>query len=160
MTSAVRAGLLAAVVSGAPSTLYAVVTRRPLLEATEAAGSILLPDETRASRLVPAAGAVHVALSLFWSHVLARALPRGRPVLWGSTAGIAVAILDLLILGRRWEKIRDLPLAPQFADHVAFGLAVALALEASRDDAPSGAAQRKRWQLSCRRGRGSYRPTR
>lgn len=131
MTPAVRAGLLAAVVSGIPSTFYALVTRRPLLEATEAAGSILLPDEIRANRLVPAAGVVHVALSLFWSHVLARTLPRGRPLLWGPAAGITIAVLDLLIMGRLWEKIRQLPLVPQFADHVAFGLVVAWSLDAS-----------------------------
>lgn len=131
MTPAVQAGLLAGAVSGAPSTLYALVTRRPVLEATEAAGSILLPHEMRRNRLVPAAGVVHVALSLFWSHVLARTLPRGRPVLWGSAAGLTIAILDLLI-GRRWEKVRDLPLAPQVADHVAFGVVVAWVLESPR----------------------------
>lgn len=134
MTPALRAGFLAAALSGAPSTLYALIGGRPLLEATEAAGTILLPHENRASRLVPAAGVVHVALSLFWSHVLTRTLPRGRPLLWGSAAGCGLAVLDLLIIGRRWQKIRELPLAPQVADHVAFGLVVAWSLEAQGED--------------------------
>jgi hypothetical protein len=51
----VRAGLWAAVLSGAPSTLHALATGRDPLAATLAAGSILLPGETRRTRLLAAA---------------------------------------------------------------------------------------------------------
>ena len=124
----VVAGSVAAVVSGLPSTLYAVATRRDPLEATLAAGSILLPNETRRVRLVLAAAPVRLAISLGWSLVLARALPRRRPRFEGAVAGLAIAALDFGLIGRRFPRIRALPVAPQIADHVAYGLAVAWAL--------------------------------
>ena len=108
-------------VSGAPSTLYALATGRHPLEATVAAGSLLLPNETRRARLVLAAVPVHLALSLGWGVVLAAVLPRRRTVVAGVAAGLAIAALDLGVVGRRFPKIRALPLAPQIADHVAFG---------------------------------------
>ena len=116
---------MGAALSGAPSTFYALVAKRPVLEATEAAGTMLMRDETRLSRLLPAALTVHLALSLFWSHVMAAGLPRRRPVLFGSAAGLGIGIFDLLVVGRRWPMIRALPLVPQLADHVVFGVVVA-----------------------------------
>jgi hypothetical protein len=59
----VRAAAPAAVLSGLPSTLRALVSRRDPLEATVAAGSILLPGERSRVRLVMAAVAVHLSLS-------------------------------------------------------------------------------------------------
>lgn len=102
-----------------------------MLEATEAAGTILLQHETRRSRLLPAAAGVHLLLSLFWSHVLALVLPRRRPALFGFAAGLGIGVVDLVIIGRRWPMIRALPLAPQLADHVAFGVVVASVLQRS-----------------------------
>ncbi len=135
------AALVAAAVSGIPSTVYAVATGRPLLEATEAAGSLLLPRETRSSRLVPAAGVIHLCLSLFWSRVLAQVLPRRPTVGWGLAAGSAIGVLDLLIIGRRWPLIRELPVAPQMMDHMAFGAVVAVMLRRSKfPDTGSGPA--------------------
>jgi hypothetical protein len=93
-------------VSGAPSTLHAVATRRDPLEATLAAGRLLLPAERRRSRLVLAALPVHLALSLGWAFVLARVLPLRRPLLEGAAAGAAIAALDLGLVGRRVEAIR------------------------------------------------------
>src|SRR6187399_3328068 len=57
---AVRAGAWAALLSGAPSTLHALATGRDPLEAALAAGSILLPDETRKTPLLAAAVPVHL----------------------------------------------------------------------------------------------------
>lgn len=124
-----RAALVGAAVSGAPSTFYAVATGRPLLETTEAAGTILLPNESRLSRLVPAAAVLHLALSLFWAHTIATVFPRRRPVLWGSVAGLAIAIFDLRIIGRRWARIRALAVVPQLADHMVFGVVVTCVLQ-------------------------------
>jgi hypothetical protein len=56
------AGAVAAAVSGAPSTLWALAAGRDPFEATLAAGSMLLPGETRRGRLVAAAVPVHLAL--------------------------------------------------------------------------------------------------
>ncbi|HEV2060600.1 MAG TPA: hypothetical protein VGR11_14685, partial [Solirubrobacteraceae bacterium] len=56
------AGAVAAVLSGAPSTLYALATRTSPLEATLAAGTLLAPRERRPVVLLLAAVPVHVAL--------------------------------------------------------------------------------------------------
>ena len=72
-----------------------------------------------AARLLAAAVPVHLALSLGWTFVLDRAGVRGARR--GAVAGLAIAALDLGIAGRRFPRIRALPLAPQLADHVAFG---------------------------------------
>jgi hypothetical protein len=47
---------------------------------------------------------------------------------WGALAGLAVAGLDLGVLGRRWPRIRALPTVPQVGDHVAFGALVGAVL--------------------------------
>ena len=121
----VLAGLAAAVLSGAPSTLAALLRGQDPLEATYAAGSLLLPRERRRKRLLLAAVQVHLALSLVWALILARALPRPprRPL--GALAGLAIAGADLGLVGRRFPRIRALPLAPQLADHALFGIVVA-----------------------------------
>ena len=83
----VRAAAWAALLSGAPSTLHALATGRDPLEATVAAGSILLPRETRRTRLLAAAVPVHLALSLGWAVALDRAGVRGARR--GALAGLA-----------------------------------------------------------------------
>jgi hypothetical protein len=119
LSRAVRAGAVAAVLSGAPSTLHAIATRRDPLEAALAAGSILLPEETRRPHLLAAAVPVHLALSLGWAVVLDRAGVRTARA--GAVAGLAIAVLDLGVVGSRFPRIRALPLLPQLADHVAYG---------------------------------------
>jgi hypothetical protein len=128
----VIAGLVAAVPSAVPSTLHALLTRRRPLEATLAAGSILLPHERRIRRLLLAAVTVHVSLSVGWGLVLARLLLRRRPILGGAVAGLGIATLDLGIVGRRFACIRALPLLPQVADHLAYGAAAAAVLDRRR----------------------------
>ena len=56
--------------------------------------------------------------------MLAVVLPRRRTVVWGALAGLAIAGLDLGVLGSPLARIRALPPAPQVADHVAFGALV------------------------------------
>jgi len=70
------AGTAAAVLSGAPSTLHALLTRTSPLEATLAAGTLLAPRARRPAVLLLAAVPVHVALSLGWALLLAAVLPR------------------------------------------------------------------------------------
>jgi hypothetical protein len=129
---AFAAGAVAAVVGGVPSTLWALVAGDDPLEPTLAAGSILLPHETRRGRLVAAAVPIHAALSLGWAAVLAAILPRRQTAAAGAVAGLAIAALDLGVVGRLVPRIRALPLAPQLADHIAFGAAVGLVLERRR----------------------------
>jgi hypothetical protein len=122
------AGALAAVVSGVPSTAYALLTKRDPLEATLAAGALVLPRETRRSRLLLAAVPVHTAISLTWGVALARLLPRRHPVAAGAAAGLAIAALDLGLGRRRLPRIAALPTGPQVADHAVFGAVVGAVL--------------------------------
>ena len=112
----VAAGLYAAVLSGAPSTAHALATRGDALEASLAAGSILLGDEERRSRLLLAAVPVHLALSLGWATAISLTAPRGHELASGVAAGAAIAALDLGLIGRRFPRIGALPLAPQVAE--------------------------------------------
>lgn len=129
-----RAGAAAALFSGLPSTIHALATGRDPLEATVAAGSIALPREDDRARLLIAAVPVHLALSALWTLVLAKALPLRRPVLEGTLAGVAISILDLGLIGRRFPRIRNLQSGPQIADHIAFGVIAATALAGSGDE--------------------------
>lgn len=122
------AGGVAAVVSGAPSTAYSLVSDRSPLEATVAAGSLVAPHAGKSLRLA-AAVPVHLALSLGWGVLLAHVLPRKRATRWGALAGLGIAAVDLGIVGRRLPEIEALPKLPQVADHVAYGATVGLVLE-------------------------------
>jgi hypothetical protein len=121
----VKATLVAAAVSGAPSTAYAVATGRDPLEATKAAGAILVGDDVAAPVRIAAAAPVHLGVSLFWGLLLERTLPRRNRVAWGAAAGLAIAALDLGVVGRRIPSVRALPVLPQLADHALFGATVA-----------------------------------
>jgi hypothetical protein len=116
--------------SGAPSTLHALATRRDPLEAALAAGSILLPGETRRTRLLAAAVPVHLALSLGWALALDRAGVRSARR--GALAGLAIGAVDLSLAARVLPRIRALPLLPQLADHGAYGAVVGHVLARAR----------------------------
>lgn len=120
----------AAALSGIPSTVHALATGRDPLEAVYAAGTILLPDETDRVRLALAAVPVHLALSLGWALAMDRAGVRGAAR--GAAAGLAICALDLGVIGRRFPRVRALPLTPQVADHLAYGAVVGIALERRR----------------------------
>ena len=106
--------------------MHAFATGRDPLEAALAAGSLLLPQETSRAKLVTAAVPVHLGISLAWTLALDRA--GIRSVRGGVLAGLAVAALDLGVIGRRFTRVRALPLGPQLADHVAFGAIAGLLL--------------------------------
>ena len=72
--------------------------------------------------LLLAAVPVHLALSLGWAAAIA-ALPR-RNALIGLAAGMAIAAVDLELIGRHIPAIRALPQGRQWADHAAYGLVV------------------------------------
>jgi hypothetical protein len=126
------AAAVAAVLSGAPSTTHALLTGTSPLEASLAAGTLLLPHEQRPGRLLAAATIAHAALSLGWAVVLAAVLPRRRTLLAAAAAGVAIAALDLGVVGRRFPRIRALPLVPQILDHVAYAVTVGAVLERRR----------------------------
>ncbi len=90
---------------------------------------MLKPRETRTLQLVAAAAPVHLTLSLGWALVLERAGLRGAAR--GAAAGLAIAALDLGVVGQCFPRVRALPLGPQIADHVAYGLVVGIFLARS-----------------------------
>jgi hypothetical protein len=124
-----EATAVASVLSGLPSTLISLRGHgavRPavadLLAATRAAGTLLPPGRPGLVR-----GAVaHAGVSVLCGELLARTLPERRSLLTGAGAGLAIGIVNLIVIGRRFPQIRELPLAPQLADNVAFGLVFAL----------------------------------
>jgi hypothetical protein len=132
VSDGVVAGAVAALASGLPSTLHALLSGRSPLESSLAAGSLLLPHEQRPHRLLVAAVPVHLALSIGWALPLAALLPRRHTLLTGAGAGVAIAALDFGLVGRRFRRIRELPLLPQLADHAAYGAVVAAVVATRR----------------------------
>lgn len=132
MHDALHAGLVAAAVSGAPSTAIALARGDDVLDGARGAGSMLLWRETRTLPLVAAAVPVHLAISVGWALVLERLLPRGREPLGGLLGGLAIAALDLELIGRRLPRIRALPQPRQWVDHAAYGLTVGIVLARRR----------------------------
>jgi hypothetical protein len=131
-SDALCAGLAGALLSGAPSTVWALITGRPVTEGALAAGSLVLPREQRTPVLLLAAVPVHLALSLGWAVVLAATLPERRTTAWAALGGLGIAALDLGVIGRRYPRIRALPQPPQIADHLAYGATVGATLELRR----------------------------
>ena len=129
---ALVAGLVAAGASGIPSTVWTLARGGDVLAGGRAAGALLLPGEERTAPLLAAAVPVHLAISLGWAGVLARVLPRRREPLYGAVAGLAIAALDLGVIGRRIAVIRELEQPPQWLDHVAYGVAVGVVLHLRR----------------------------
>jgi hypothetical protein len=115
------AGAAAAVLSGLPSTAYALARGEDPLEASLAAGTLLTPQETRRIALLASGATAHVALSLGWAFALAATLPKRHTALAGAAAGLVIAALDLGVAGRYFPRIRTLRPGPQVADHIAFG---------------------------------------
>lgn len=129
---AVAAGSAAAALSGAPSTLHALATGGNPLEATLAAGQIVLPAQRRRLPLLAAALPLHLAISLGWASALAVVLPRRRTTAWGALAGLGIAAIDLGVAARRFPRVAALPLGPQLADHLVFGAVVGAVLSRRR----------------------------
>jgi hypothetical protein len=133
---ALAAGVAGAALAGVPSTAWSLLRGDDVLDGARAAGAILLPGENRTPALLAAAVPVHLALSLGWAAVLAAALPRRAEPAWGVAAGLGIAALDLGVIGRRIPSIRALPQGRQWADHLAYGLTVGVALRLRRRAAP------------------------
>jgi hypothetical protein len=129
---AFAAGTVAALVSGTLLTVHALVTGARPLEASLAAGTLLLAGERRPGRLLLAAVPVHLGLSLGRALILALLLPGRRTACFGALAGLGIAALDLGVIGRRFERIRALPRLPQVADHLAYGATVGAVLSIRR----------------------------
>jgi hypothetical protein len=126
------AGLAGAVLSGVPSTAWTLLEGGDPLESARAVGKVLLPGSQRTVLLLAAAAPVHLGLSLGWAAVLAAVLPDRAEPLTATVGGLAIAALDLAVLGRFFAPIAALPQGRQWADHVAFGLTVGVVLGHAR----------------------------
>ena len=115
-----------------PSTAVTLFKRESLLDGAAAAGTILLRGERRTLPLLAAAVPVHLALSFGWAAVMSVALPRRATIPAAVAGGLAIAALDLEVVGRAFPAIRALPQGRQWADHVAYGLAVGVVVRRRR----------------------------
>lgn len=129
---AMLAGLVAAAASGIPSTVWTLARGGEVLEGARAAGALVLPVERDARLLLLVAVPVHLALSIGWALVLQAVIPRRHEPLYGTLGGLAIAAVDLGVIGRRLSAIRALEQPPQWLDHAAFGLTVGLVLRRQR----------------------------
>jgi hypothetical protein len=89
------AWLVATAFSGLPSTAYALLIGADPLEATLAAGGMLLPMSAPPVQLFMAAAVVHCSVSAFWTAVFGALLPRHPVVVWALAGSAVVAVLDL-----------------------------------------------------------------
>jgi hypothetical protein len=117
-----QAWLIATLFSGLPSTLYAFATGGDPLEATRAAGAMLLPLAGDTATLIAAATLVHLTVSLIWAVVFGALLPRQRITAWALIGAAAVAVLDLRVIAPLlFPPVAKLAFWPQFADHLMWG---------------------------------------
>ena len=124
------AWLVATVISGAPSTLYALATGGDPGEATFAAGRMLV-DSKSPVVLLAAAAVVHPVVSAFWAVVAGLVLPRRHTALWAMAFAAVVGMLDLLFIAPRWfPEIAALAFWPQMADHLMWGACLGGTLDA------------------------------
>jgi hypothetical protein len=124
------AWLLATLLSGIPSTLYALLSGGDPTEPTRAAGAMLLPSQTEWPKLLLAAALVHGVVSLCWASILWLTLPLRHTTLWALVASAAIAVLDLRIIAPRFfPEVAALAFWPQFADHLMWGACVGLVLQ-------------------------------
>jgi hypothetical protein len=124
------AWLMATIFSGLPSTAYALLIGADPLEATMAAGGMLLPMNARPAQLFMAAAVVHCSVSAFWIVVFGALLPRRHVVFWALGGSAAVALLDLrLIAPLLFPSVAALAFWPQFADHLMWGALLGATLQ-------------------------------
>jgi hypothetical protein len=123
VVAALAAYVCATVVSGLPSTVWALARGDDPLTAVRAAGT-LLPGRRRHPSILGGI-VVHAAVSAFWTAALALAARRWplTPVR-GALAGLGIAALDLGVIGRRYPAIAALHTPAQLADHAMFGAIV------------------------------------
>jgi hypothetical protein len=124
------AWLAATVLSGLPSTLYALITGSDVTEATRAAGAMLISPDSSVAQLFAEAAIVHSAISFFWTSILTLILPRRRTVFWALVISVFIAVLDLRIIApMMFPEVARLVFWPQFADHLMWGASVGITLQ-------------------------------
>jgi len=118
----------AAILGGVPSTLYAGLRGGRIsvaaaygVDATSRIGVLLPPFRPGLRRGFLA----HLLISMLAGSAMGRLLPQRRSRIWGAAAGSVMGWWNLVLIGRRIPAIAELPLGPQLADNIAFGVAFA-----------------------------------
>jgi hypothetical protein len=120
------AWLAATLLSGIPSTLYALATGGDPLQATRAAAAMF----PLSGNLFVDAALVHGSVSLFWAAMLWRTLPRRHTAAWAIAAAALIGIVDLLLIAPRFfPEVAALDFWPQMADHLMWGACFGLVLQ-------------------------------
>jgi hypothetical protein len=127
-----EATVVAATFSGLPSTLHALIKRGGFRSAavyvydtTCAVGTLVPPGRPGFRR----GAIVHLGISVACGEALARTLPRDHSVAWGAAAGLAIGVINVGMIGRLFPAISALPVIPQLADNVMFGILFAVVLD-------------------------------
>jgi hypothetical protein len=119
------AALLAGIIGGVPSTLYAIACSGNWLESINAIAAMANAENLSFGWRVSVATAIHFMISFVWSAALMAFLPERWTLLWASVAGAAIAVIDLLLLAPiLFPEVAALSFWPQLADHVVWGGAV------------------------------------
>jgi hypothetical protein len=127
-----QATVVAAALSGAPSTLEAFRRQRDLRsvvaylwDATCAVGTLVPPGRPGFIR----GALLHVGISVLCGEGLARTMPESHSVIWGAGTGLVIGVINVGVIGRRFPAIAALPLVPQLADNVAFAALFAFVVD-------------------------------
>jgi hypothetical protein len=72
---------------------------------------------------------LHVGISVLCGEALARMVPETNSVIWSAGAGLAIGVINVGMIGRRFPAIAALPFVPQVADNVAFGALFAFVVD-------------------------------
>jgi hypothetical protein len=94
-------------------------------DATCAVGTLVPPGRPDFRR----GALLHVCISVLCAEGLARTVPEANSVIWGAGAGLAIGVINVGVIGRRFPAIAALPLVPQLVDNVAFGALFALIVD-------------------------------
>jgi hypothetical protein len=110
--------------------VYAFLTHRDVLEATRAAGAMLIRPDAPLAALIAAAALVHAVVSFFWASVLRFLLPPCHIAVWAMAWSAGVALLDLRVIAPIFfGSVASLPFWPQFADHLMWGACLGVTLQ-------------------------------
>lgn len=125
----IEATMGAAVLGGLPSTTHALADKKDLVaalrqgaDATARIGTLVPPFRPGIGRGVIA----HAIVSMLAGELLAHTLPSRASPAWGAAAGAAMGWCNLVVIGRRIPALAELPLGPQIADNIAFGIVFAV----------------------------------
>ena len=93
-----------------------------MMEATRAAGAMLIAADSSVSHLLLAATLVHGSLTFFWASVLTLYAPREHAIICSTAVMVLVGFINLGIIAPLFfPSVVALEFWPQMMDHAALG---------------------------------------